>query len=74
VTEEGQSYYYCPETYETCYELPSETGQQLYTWIEETLQHHPQWKIIENNSVKYYYNVNTKETVWELPKDDISAF
>jgi len=55
-------------------ELPSETGQQIYSWIEETIAHDPDWRLIENNSQKYYYNVKTKVTAWELPAEDLSVF
>ena len=64
---DGTSYYYCPETYETCYQLPKESGKQSFSWFEEPVYNRPGWSLIENNGLKYYLNNETQETYWRLP-------
>ena len=63
---DGTSYYYCSETYETCYQLPKESTQN-FSWFEEPVATHPGWNLIENNGLRYYVNTKTQETSWRLP-------
>jgi len=65
ILTDGTSYYYCPETFETCYHIPMDS-RKYFSWFEDPVPN-PDWRKIDNNGLKYFYNVITQDTVWELP-------